>query len=267
MCICKQEHAFKYLTRRAMLSQLIKDSEGCTGWGQVFYCCTDLPLILEGLTDDTDYFCNLLKSSLVENLSFHIHILKYYINILLDLSQRADHLAKAISVFCSSRYSVKSSEGKELSKVYLLWQAGTHHGKQTHQQTKRCCFTLPLAAGFRQEAKGQQEMDKALPFNPWMRRPSSKQVTVAVTLSLSWTSPAPSFSRTYCSSGTNQTYSKAISIFSFRTGGRELSFCDNSQIFLLQKISLCSSGEFTAGGSPKGPEHQVTQHSAAQHRD
>lgn len=126
---------------RAWLSQLTKDSEGCTGWGQVFYCCTDLPLILEGLTDDTDYFCNLFKYSSVENLSFHIHVLKYFINILLDLNQRAEHLAKAISVFCSSRYSVKSREGKELSKVYLLWQAGTHHRKQRHQQTKRLFHT------------------------------------------------------------------------------------------------------------------------------
>lgn len=186
-----------------MLLQLIKDSEGCTCWGQVFYCCTDFLLILEGLTDDTDYFCNLLKYSLVENLSFHIRVLKYFITILLDLNQRAEHLAKAISVFCSSRYSVKSRGGKELSKVYLLWQAGTHHRKQTHQQSKRCCFTLPLAAGFRQEAKGQQEMNGALLLNPWMRQPSSMQVTLAVTPSPSWALPAPSFSRTHCSSDTN----------------------------------------------------------------
>lgn len=40
-----------------------------------------------------------------------------------------------------------------------------HQKKQTRQQTKKSYFTLPLAAGFRQEAKGQYEMNTALPFN------------------------------------------------------------------------------------------------------
>lgn len=39
---------------------------GATQTGVVFYCCIDLPLIFEALTDNTDYFCNILKYSLVE---------------------------------------------------------------------------------------------------------------------------------------------------------------------------------------------------------
>lgn len=49
-----------------------------------------------------------------------------------------------------------------------------HQKKQTRQQTKKSYFTLPLAAGFRQEAKGQYEMNTALPFNRWMRQTTSK---------------------------------------------------------------------------------------------
>lgn len=54
---------------------------------------------------------------------------------------------------------------RNCQRLLPLTDRQPHQKKQTRQQTKKSYFTLPLAAGFRQEAKGQYEMNTALPFN------------------------------------------------------------------------------------------------------
>lgn len=132
-------------------------------------------------------------------------------------------------------------------------QAHITESKDTNKQ--KGCFTLPLAVDFRQEAKGQQEINEAVqPLNEAAQQQTGGCDSISITNITSTILLKDSLQLRH-----QLNLFKAISFFSFRTGGRELSCCNNFQILFLQKISLCRSGEFTAGGCPKGPEHQVTQ--------
>lgn len=151
----------------------------------------------------------------------------------------------------------------------------SHHKKQTHQQTKKYYFTLPLAAGFRQEATGQYRMNTAPPFSPRMRHISSKAGNTTrygcMTPSISWTSApsihSPSQGLTTAQALTKPTVRQFPFFLQVLEEGNSTVATQNFQIFFLQKIFLCGSEEFTAAGSPKGPKHQVTQRSAAQQGD